>query len=72
MRNWLNLAYSLAWVSVIAECLEKKALTNQQAKMFFNSILKETRKGWSEDIFIEFNKRNFPAKKYNMILNNYS
>ena len=39
MRKWeidlLNLTYSLAWGSVIAECLEKRAVKkNQQTKMF--------------------------------------
>ena len=33
----------------------------------FNSMLKEFRKGLSEDIFIEINKINFPANKYNIL-----
>ena len=32
MRNWVNLTYSLASVSVIAECLEKKTLTKSTNK----------------------------------------
>ena len=50
MRNWVNLTYSLARVSVIAECLEKRTLTKSTNKDVFNSILKkELRKGLSED-----------------------
>ena len=30
-------------------------------------MLKEFRKGLSEDIFIEINKINFPANKYNIL-----
>ena len=33
----------------------------------FKSILKEFRKGISEDIFIQINKRRFPAKKYDIV-----
>ena len=32
-----------------------------------NSMLKEFRKGLSENIFIEINKINFPANKYNIL-----
>ena len=67
MRNWANLTYSLAWVSVIAECLEKRTLTKPTNKDVFHSILKEIRKGLSEDIFIEINKINIPANKYNIL-----
>ena len=67
MRNWENLIYSLAWVSVIVECLEKRALTKSTYKDVFSSILKESRKGLSEDIFIEINKINFTANKYNIL-----
>ena len=63
----MNLTYSLLWVSVIAECLEKRALTKSTNKDVFNSILKEFRKGLSEDIFIEINKINFPANKYDIL-----
>ena len=67
MKNWLNLTYSLAWVLVISECLEKKALTKLTDKNVFNSVLKGFRKGLSEDIFIQINKMNFPTKKYNIL-----
>ena len=72
MAKWETLIYeflwnSLLWVSVIAECLEKRALTKSTNKDVFNSILKEFRKGLSEDIFIEINKINFPANKYDIL-----
>ena len=67
MRNLVNLTYPLAWVSVIGECLEKRAITKSTNKDVFNSVLKEFRKRLSEDIFIEINKRNFPANKYNIL-----
>ena len=54
-------------VSVIAECLEKRALTKWTNKDIFNSILKEFRKGLSEDIFIEISKINFFANKHNLL-----
>ena len=50
MRNWVNLTYSLAWVSVVTECLEQRALTKSTDKGLFNSIWKKFRKGLSEDI----------------------
>ena len=50
-------------VSVIAECLEKRALTKWTNKDVFNSILR----GLSEDIFIEISKRNFFANKHNLL-----
>ena len=61
------LTYSLTWVSIIAKCLEKRALTKSTNKDAFNSILKEFTKGLSEDIFIEIKKWNFPANKYNVL-----
>ena len=61
------LTYSLTWVSIIAKCLEKRALTKSTNKDAFNSILKEFTKGLSEDIFIEIKKWNFPASKYNVL-----
>ena len=61
------LTYSLAWVSIIAKCLEKRALTKSTNKDAFNSILKEFTKGLSEDIFTEIKKWNFPANKYNVL-----
>ena len=39
----------------------------EKNKDVFNSILKEFRKGLSEDIFIEINKINFPANKYDIL-----
>ena len=54
-------------VSVIAECLEKRPLTKWTNKDVFNSILKEFRKGLSEDIFIEISKRNFFTNKHNLL-----
>ena len=44
-------------VSVIAECLEKRALTKWTNKDVFNSILR----GLNEDIFVEISKLNFFA-----------
>ena len=69
MGNWVNLTYSLAWVLVITECLEKRTLTKWTNKDVFHSILKEFRKGLSGDIFIEINKINFQNKtnKYNIL-----
>ena len=52
---------------MIAECLEKRALTKSTNKDVFNSVLEESRKGLSEDIFSEANKRNFRANKYNIL-----
>ena len=39
----------------------------EKNKDVFNSILKEFRKGLSEDIFIEINKINFPANNYDIL-----
>ena len=50
-------------VSVIAECLEKRALTKWTNKDVFNSILR----GLNEDIFVEISKRNFFANKHNLL-----
>ena len=47
--------------------MEKRALTKSTYKDAFSSILKKSRKGLSEDIFIEINKRNFAANKYNIL-----
>ena len=62
----MNLTYSLTWVSVITKCLGERALTKSTNKDVFNSTLKEFRKGLSENVFIEINKRHFPASKYNI------
>ena len=45
----------------------QKTLTKSTSKDVFHSILKEFRKGLSEDIFIEINKINFPTNKYNIL-----
>ena len=42
----------------------KRALTKPTNKDVLNSILKEFRKGFSEVIFMEINKRHFLAKNY--------
>ena len=49
------------------ECLEKRAVTKSKNKEVLNSVLKEFRKGSSEDVFIDINKRNFPENKYNIL-----
>ena len=55
---------------MISECLEKTAFTKSTNEDVFNSsnsILKEFRRGLSEDIFTEINKRNFRANEYNIL-----
>ena len=49
------------------ECLVKRAVTKSTNKEVLNSVLKEFRKGSSEDVFIDIDKRNFPENKYNIL-----
>ena len=55
-RNWvneLNLLFSRSWSDDGFQLSQKRAPTKRTNKGVFNSILKEFRKGFSEDIFIE-------------------
>ena len=45
----------------------KRTLTKPTKEVVFNSVLNEFRKGTSKDIFIEINKRHFPANKYDIV-----
>ena len=64
----MNLTCSLAEVLSDDEFqLSLKRALTKPTKDVFNSILKEFRKGISENIFIEINKRHLPANKYDIV-----